>query len=151
MTTTSLADPEHAQHRHPDHPPRNRRTADELLDYKGVAALLTDLRGRSVTAGTIRSYTRNGYLPVPDMQPGGRDPEPGEMLGGQYRPRVPRPGELIGGHKYWHRSTIVKWNENRPGGGRWRKLRGPRVSAASVTPAGAPASTRTPPPSEETA
>ena len=101
-----------------------------LLDYQGVADLLTEL-GRPAQVGTVRTYYRNGLLPLPDMQTGGKEyPPDAEVKSYHKRTRPPherdprRPWterEREGSNKGWLRSTIISWNETRTGPGRWKK------------------------------
>lgn len=93
------------------------------LDCHDVAVLLTYL-GRPTVEATVRSYKRNGIMPVPDFQLGGREPAPGEKIkcwSNGPRERDPAPGERIGATYRWRGSTIVAWNATRSGGGRPRK------------------------------
>ena len=93
------------------------------LDCHDVAVLLTHL-GRPTVEATVRSYKRNGIMPVPDFQLGGREPAPGEKIkcwSNGPRERDPAPGERIGATYRWRGSTIVAWNATRAGGGRPRK------------------------------
>jgi len=98
------------------------------LDYHDVAVLLTHL-GRPTAESTLRSYKRNGNMPVPDFQLGGRDPQPGEKIkcwAKGPRERDPQPGERIGAINRWRASTIIAWNDTRKGGGFWRDTTGGR-------------------------
>lgn len=127
-----------------------RLDPDELLNMQMVAAELTRIRNRAkpYSVDTVRSRKQIGDLPVPPIQVGGRDPEPGETIpvNGQYQRtpgrtlrkfREPRPGEKIGGPGHpmtvaWPRWMIWQWNASRRGpgnampgrvGGRPRKRR----------------------------
>lgn len=111
-----------------------------LLTYDAFARFLTD-RGRSTKAATLRSFKRNGRLPLPDLQMGGQQVAPGQTLpaystvkgvGAQRRPPQPpdpaRPWtetERSGGRSYWLESTAQAWDEARPGPGNWRNDREP--------------------------
>lgn len=95
-------------------------TETDELDCRAVAALLTHL-GRPTVESTVRSYKRNGIMPVPDFQLGGHEPAPGEKIkcwSNGPRERDPAPGERIGAVYRWRASTIIAWNDNRTGGGR---------------------------------
>lgn len=112
------------------------------LDYHDVAVLLTHL-GRPTAESTLRSYKRNGNMPVPDFQLGGRDPAPGEKIkcwAKGPRERDPQPGERIGAVSRWRASTIIAWNDTRKGGGFWREN---QTTDGSTTPQPA-TDTRTP-------
>ena len=92
---------------------------------------------------TLRSYKRNGNMPVPDFQLGGRDPAPGEKIkcwAKGPRERDPQPGERIGSVNRWRASTIIAWNDTRKGGGFWREN---QTTDGSTTPQPA-TDTRTP-------
>lgn len=111
---------------------------DPLLTYDAFARFLTE-RGRPTKAATLRSFKRNGRLPLPDLQMGGEQVAPGQTLpaystvkgvGAQRRPpQAPDPTrpwtetERIGGRSYWLESTAQAWDEARPGPGNWRKDR----------------------------
>jgi hypothetical protein len=106
------------------------------LDYHDVAVLLTYL-GRPTAESTLRSYKRNGNMPVPDFQLGGRDPEPGEKIkcwAKGPRERDPQPGERIGSVNRWRASTIIAWNDTRKGGGFWRETTGARSTTDTRAP-----------------
>ena len=101
---------------------------DPLLPYVGVAELLTELGGKRIEASTVRTFKRVGTLPLPDVQVGGEDYEPGETIKSYHRktrdPKEPDPNrpwtvrERNGSSNSWLRSTIVAWNASRPGPGR---------------------------------
>lgn len=115
--------------------------ADPLLTYDQFAQFLTHERGRPTAAATLRSFKRNGRLPVPDLQVGGRPVPRGKTLpaysttkGGGPQEREPQaadPGrpwteaERTGGRNYWLRSTAQVWDQNRPGPGNWQHDRQP--------------------------
>jgi len=119
----------------------NTPDEDPLLGYQDVAAVLTEL-GRPTKASTIRAYRRAGIMPVPDEQIGGHEPVAGEAIKCWPGTRDPQPGERIGATQvYWRRSTILDWNEQRPGPGGWRGRRaaraGDRDARYGRTPGGA--------------
>lgn len=101
---------------------------DPLLPYLGVAELLSELGGKPIEASTVRTFKRVGTLPLPDVQVGGDDYEPGETIKSYHRktrdPKEPDPNrpwtvrERKGSSNSWLRSTIVAWNASRPGPGR---------------------------------
>ena len=122
-------------------PPADASDEDPLLGYQDVAAVLTEL-GRPTKASTIRAYRRAGIMPVPDEQIGGHEPVAGEAIQCWPGTRDPQPGEKIGATQvYWRRSTVIVWNEQRPGPGGWRGRRaaraGDRDARYGRTPGGA--------------
>ena len=122
-------------------PPADASDEDPLLGYQDVAAVLTEL-GRPTKASTIRAYRRAGIMPVPDEQIGGHEPVAGEAIKCWPGTRDPQPGEKIGATQvYWRRSTVIDWNEQRPGPGGWRGRRaaraGDRDARYGRTPGGA--------------
>ena len=126
---------------HPSGPPQvpaGYQIPDDTaeLDYHDIAVLLTHL-GRPTAVSTLRSYKRNGNLPTPDFQLGGRDPAPGEKIKSWAkgpRERDPHPGERIGAVNRWRASTIIAWTDARKGGGFWRETSSESTTGATRTP-----------------
>ncbi len=106
---------------------------DELLNPRALAAEMTRLRrpdGPPYKTDIVRYLKQIGNLPVPDLQLGGRDPEPGETIpvNGQTKhteghrirkTRDPRPGEKLECDAVaWKRWKYWQWESKRKGPGR---------------------------------